>query len=55
MFCLKKNAKKKQFDSNNKKKRFREFDIKYFDFHYFKIFDKNDLIVIDDKTYYRNV
>ena len=52
---FKKKREKKQFDLNNKKKRFREFDIKYFDSHYFEVFDKDDLIVIDDKTYYRNV
>ena len=52
---FKKKREKKQFDSNDKKKRFCKFDIKYFDSHYFEVFDKNDLIVIDDKTYYRNV
>ena len=50
-----KKRKKELFDSNKKKERFREFDIKYFDSHYFEAFDKDDLIVIDDKTYYRNV
>ena len=50
----KKRKKKRLFDLN-KKKRFRKFDIKYFNSHYFEVFDKNDLIIINDKIYYCNV
>ena len=52
---FKKKRHEKLYDSNEKKKRFRESNINYFNSHYFKVFDKDDLIIIDDKTYYRNV
>ena len=52
---FKKKCEKKLFDSNDKRKRFREVDIKYFNSHYFEVFDKDNLSVINDKTYYRNV
>ena len=52
---FKKKTRKKTIRFKRQKKRFREFDIKNFDSHYFEVFDKNNLIVIDNKTYYCNV
>ena len=54
MLYFERKKKNEKFDII-KKKRFHEANIDFFDSHYFEIFDKDDVIVIDDKTYYRNV
>ena len=41
--------------NNNVAKRFKKFNIKYFDFTCSKSHDKNDYVIISDKIYYCDV
>ena len=41
-------------NNNDKEKKFREFDIEFFEFTCFETHDKNDYVTIENKMHYRN-